>query len=185
MKNSILLFSIFLISFALKAQETQPKINWMTFNEALAAQKETPKKIMMDVYTYWCGPCKMLDKNTFQNKDLVKYVNEHFYAVKFNGEGNEKITYQNSTFTNPKYDPKKSATRNSSHQFTDYLQVKGFPSIYFFDVDGALLAPLPGYRTAKQLEFFLKMFNTDKYKVINSEETFEKYKSSFVYEFGE
>ena len=39
----------------------------MTLDEARAAQKKEPKKIFMDVYTDWCGPCKLLDKNTFQN----------------------------------------------------------------------------------------------------------------------
>ncbi|MGB0480560.1 MAG: M48 family metalloprotease, partial [Flavobacteriaceae bacterium] len=34
------------------------EINWLTMNEALAKQKEQPKKIMIDMYTVWCGPCK-------------------------------------------------------------------------------------------------------------------------------
>ena len=61
----------------------------MSLEEAVAAQAVHPKKIMMDVYTSWCGPCKMLDKNTFQNPDVVEYVNENYYAVKFNAEGNK------------------------------------------------------------------------------------------------
>ena len=36
------------------------EIKWMTMNEALAAQKKVPKKIFMDVYTTWCGPCKAI-----------------------------------------------------------------------------------------------------------------------------
>ena len=31
---------------------------------------------MIDIYTTWCGPCKMLDKNTFTNKDLITFVND-------------------------------------------------------------------------------------------------------------
>ena len=41
----------------------------------------------MDMYTVWCGPCKMLDKNTFHNKDVADYINKYYYAVKFNAEG--------------------------------------------------------------------------------------------------
>lgn len=81
-----------------QAQET---IKWVTFNEALELQKKKPKKIFMDVYTDWCGPCKMLDKQTFHNPDVVKYINEHYYAVKFNGEGNETVAYQGKTYSNP------------------------------------------------------------------------------------
>ena len=65
---------VLLLSFSTQAQE----INWMTMNEALEAQKENPKKIFMDVYTDWCGPCKLLDKNTFSNKQVAQYVNKHF-----------------------------------------------------------------------------------------------------------
>ncbi len=186
MKKATLIIIIF-ISFYLKAQETEPKINWMSFTEALTAQKESKgigtKKIMMDIYTNWCGPCKMMDKQTFKNKDLINYVNTNFYAVKFNGEGGGTIKYDEQTFKNPRYDPKKKFSRNSAHQLTDYLQIKGFPSIVFFDVDGSLIAPLPGYRTAKQLELFLKLFKTNKYKEIKSEAAFTKYQKDFVYEF--
>ena len=44
----------------------------------------------MDIYTDWCGPCKLMDKNTFQNPDVAQYLNNNFYAVKFNAEGPNK-----------------------------------------------------------------------------------------------
>ena len=53
----------------------QSEVNWMSLEEAVVAQKNEPRKIVMDVYTQWCGPCKMLDKNTFTNKDLIAFVN--------------------------------------------------------------------------------------------------------------
>lgn len=103
MKN-ILFTLLFLIGFStVNAQE----INWVTLNEALELQKENPKKIMMDVYTVWCGPCKLLDQKTFSNKDLISFVNENYYAVKFNGEGNETVNYKGDTFKNPNYDKSK------------------------------------------------------------------------------
>ena len=50
------------------------QIKWMSLAEAFEAQKTEPKKIIMDVYTTWCGPCKLLDNKTFKNPDLVRYV---------------------------------------------------------------------------------------------------------------
>ena len=85
-KQTLLLIAILLTSFSFAQQ-----IQWMTLAEAIEAQKVNPKKIFMDVYTDWCGPCKLLDKNTFQNPDVSKYISEHFYAVKFNAEGQEEI----------------------------------------------------------------------------------------------
>jgi len=181
------LFLFILVSHLVTNAQTEetPTINWMTFNEALAAQKVTPKKIMMDVYTNWCGPCKLMDKKTFSNTDVINYINENFYAVKFNAEGPGKIKYDNQTFTNPRYDPKKKNSKNSTHQLTDYLQVRGFPTLLFFEEDGGLLAPIPGYSTVKKLEMYLKLFFTNKYKEISTAKAFEKYQKEFVYEFTE
>ena len=90
--KKIVLFVVVLFSVASGFAQKE-KINWMSLEDALAAQAKEPKKIIMDVYTKWCGPCKMLDKNTFRNPDVVQYVNDHYYAVKFNAEGKEKILY--------------------------------------------------------------------------------------------
>ncbi len=81
MKKLFLLVLFLGLGTYVQAQET---VKWVTFEEALKLQKKKPKKIFMDVYTDWCGPCKMLDKQTFQNADVVKYLNENYYAVKFN-----------------------------------------------------------------------------------------------------
>ena len=85
----------------------------------------------MDVYTEWCGPCKLLDKNTFQNPDVSRYIIENYYAVKFNAEGMEEIKYYDQIFTNPNYDPNRKG-RNATHQFTQFLGVKGYPTMVFF-----------------------------------------------------
>ena len=151
MKN--LLFAIgFLFMLPIQAQE----IKWMTMNEALEAQQENPKKIFMDVYTDWCGPCKLLDKKTFHNKDVVDYVNSNYYAVKFNAEGTEEISYNDFTYTNPNYNPDRKG-RNSQHFFANALKITGYPSIVFFDKESRVITPLVGYKTPQQLELYLKM----------------------------
>lgn len=176
MKKTVL--SLVIIAFFSSTINAQ-KINWMTMNEALELQKKNPKKIMVDVYTNWCGPCKMLDKQTFQNEDVANYVNEHYYAVKFNGEGDDAITYKENKFTNPNYDASKAKTRNSSHQFADYLGLRGYPTIAFFDEDANYLYPLTGFYKPNQLEFYLKLFVNDKHKEIKSKEEFQEYFKAF------
>lgn len=159
------------------------EIKWVSLNEAIELQKKTPKKIMMDVYTNWCGPCKMLEKNTFQNKDVAAYINEHYYAVKFNGEGNDVIRYSDKDFSNPNYNPAKANTRNSPHQLARYLQINAYPTIVFFDESAAIIAPIPGYKTPSQIELYLKLFKDDNYKAINSQEQFSTYVNEFKPEF--
>lgn len=158
----------------LQAQE----INWMSMNEALEAQKKEPKKIFMDAYTTWCGPCKMLDKNTFTDKNVIDYVNENYYAVKFNAEGEEEIVYKDKDFKNPNFDPERKG-RNSTHQFAAALRVTGYPSLVFFDEDANLITPIPGYRTPEQLELYLKLFAKNDYKKLTSQEAFKEYEENF------
>ncbi|WP_159022578.1 thioredoxin fold domain-containing protein [Formosa sp. L2A11] len=173
----VLMFSVGLIN----AQE----IKWLTFNEALELQKMTPKKIMMDAYTNWCGPCKMLDRNTFHNKDVVAYVNKHFYAVKFNAEGKEPITYQDNTYGNPNFNPEKENQRNSVHEFASALGVNAYPTIVFLDEEAQVITPVRGYQTPQQLELYLKLFYTDKYKELDNQEVVNAYFEAFVPEFVE
>ena len=176
MKNIYLL--IILISFGLQAQE----INWISFPEALEAQKKEPKKIFMDVYANWCGPCKLMDKKTFQNPYVSAYVREHYYAVKFNAEGNETINYYNNKFTNPNYNPSKKG-RNASHQFTRFLGITGYPTIVFISESGDLITPVVGYQNPQQLELYLKMIKQGDYMVFSKPGDFEKYRKNFIPKF--
>lgn len=167
------------MSFTSIAQQ----INWVTFEEALALQKKNPKKIMMDVYTNWCGPCKMLDKNTFQNSDVAQYVNANYYAVKFNGEGNEVVKYKDKSYSNKAYKAEMASRRNSVHELTYALQVNAYPTIVFFDENGDVITPLRGYQNPQQLELYLKMFLNDKHKEIKTQEEFNSFFTSFKPEF--
>lgn len=155
------------------------QINWVTLEEALQLQKKNPKKIMMDVYTVWCGPCKMLDKNTFANKDVADFVNKHYYAVKFDAEGNSTEKYKGKTFSNPSYDPARAKSRNGVHQLTQFLKVNAYPTIVFFDESGEYITPVRGYQSPQQLELYLKLFESNKHKEMTSQEDFNTYYTNF------
>jgi thioredoxin-related protein len=176
--KKIFITALTIFSLSVSAQE----IKWMSLEKAVEAQKTTPKKIFIDAYTIWCGPCKMLDKNTFRNKDVATYVNENYYAVKFNAEGNETIKFQDKTFSNPDFNPNTSG-RNSAHQLSSYFGIRAYPTMLFLDEQANFIGPLQGYKTPQQLELFLKLFKTDDYKKIKNQEDFTEYTSNFQYKF--
>lgn len=156
-----ILFAVLFVLGNLAVQAQEPEIKWMTLDQALKLQKDKPKKakpIFMDVYTDWCGPCKMLDKNTFHDPKFVAYINENYFPVKFNGEGNFEMTYKDKKYANPGYDANRKG-RNSAHEFTMFLQVQGYPSMYVFDKTGEVKSPIVGYRTADQVIEELKKIN--------------------------
>lgn len=174
MRIILLLIVLSTISFTSQAQ----KINWMTMNEALAAQEKKPKKIFLDAYTDWCGPCKLMDKETFSNPKVAAYINKHFYAVKFNAEGTEVVNYNDFEYTNPNHDPNRKG-RNSQHFFANALKISAYPTVVFFDEDGNIISPVVGFQTPEQLELYLKMIASDEYKEITTQEKWEKYQKEF------
>ena len=175
MKQTLLVALFIVLVSPLYAQD---EIRWMSMNEALEAQKKVPKKIIMDVYTSWCGPCKLLDKNTFGNKDVIKFVNNNYYPVKFNAEGTESITYQDFTYTNPNYQEGRKG-RNSQHLLANALKISGYPTIVFFKENGDLIQPIVGYKTPEQIEIFLKMIANDDYLKLTTGEAWQEYQNNF------
>ncbi len=169
---------LLIMALVMAGSVTAQKINWMTMNEALAAQKENPRKILMDVYTNWCGPCKLMDRNTFGNKDVAAFINENYYPVKFNAEGTEEITYQDYTYTNPNYQEGRKG-RNSVHFFADALRIQGYPSIVFFKEDGGLIQAITGYKSPQDLEIYLKMVANDDYMELTTVEKWKDYQKNF------
>jgi len=50
------------LGFTNSTQKDVAKVNWLTWEEAAKLNETTPKKIFVDVYTDWCGWCKVMDK---------------------------------------------------------------------------------------------------------------------------
>ena len=173
-KNLIFLFFV-LIQFQLYSQE----INWMSLDEVREAQKTNPKNVLIDVYTNWCGPCKLMDRNTFSNTDIIRIINENYYAVKFNAEGNDTVTFMDKVFTNPNFDSTKTQKRNSSHQLTQFLGINAYPSTLFFDSDMNYLTPVKGYLNPKQIEIYLLLFKDNTYKNVKSQSDFDNFVKNF------
>jgi len=136
---------LIMASFVLPEKEVEEEqgINWVTIEEAQELTLQEPRKIIMDVYTDWCGWCKKMDKTTFADEDVVEYVNQNFYAVKFNAEADKKFSFKGQEFSNP--------------EFTRALRVGGYPTVVFFSEDFGKFQPVSGYRKADE---FLKMLET-------------------------
>jgi thioredoxin-related protein len=175
MLQRIVLIALILVTGVTSAQ----KINWMSMNDALAAQEKEPRLIFVDMYTKWCGPCKMMDRDTFSNADVADYINENYYAVKFNAEGDEQVRFNDKDFSNPNYDPAKATRRNSVHQFTRHVGVRAYPTVVFISKESEVLTTVKSYRKPQQLELYLKLFAEGDYKAVKTQEDFNKYTLSF------
>src|SRR5690242_21519635 len=104
MKQSrfLLLLFVAVATGAWAQDDSEPKgghVAWMTIEEALEKSKSEKRKIFVDVYTDWCGWCKVMDRETFADPEVAKVLNEKFYAVKLNAETKkEDVTINGATF---------------------------------------------------------------------------------------
>lgn len=157
----IIILSIVLQATLLPAQEeAKEEINWITIEEAYALSQQNPKKIIVDIYTDWCGWCKRMDATTYSNPVIVKYINENYYAVKFDAEQKEDVTIMGTTFKFV------GEGRRGYHELAAaLLQGKmSYPTTVFLDDNFQMIQPIPGYLEAKDIEPILSYFATQAYK---------------------
>ncbi len=149
-------------------------IHWYTFGEAVELQNKNPKIIMVDVYTSWCGPCKMMSAYTFGNEIIAKYLNEHFYPVKFDAETWDSVTFNGFVFKNNN----PPGTQRPVHDFAiSILDGKlSYPSVVFVDSDIKRVQTIVGLHRANEFEPIIKFLGSGDYKSKN----FEEFKKTFV-----
>ena len=161
MKKKVLFPALFLVLFSLGGLKAQ-EINWMSWDEAvaMASSEKTPKKVFVDVYTDWCGWCKRMDQDTFQNPEVAAYMRENFYMVKLDGEQKEPIEYKGKTYT---FVPQ---GRNGYHQLAAAL-LQGrlsYPTVVFLDETLQMLSPVPGYQKPDAFMMIARYFGDNIYK---------------------
>lgn len=130
MKYLSLLFIVFSFSFSVKAQD---QIKWLKFEEAIAANAQNPKMLLVDVYTDWCGWCKKMDKDTFTDPKVIAHINNNFYAVKMNAEDTQrKFDFMGKEYTEA--------------QMAASMRVRSYPNFVIIEPKLQNIAQLPGYR---------------------------------------
>lgn len=168
---TLILLTLFAVNISFSQTD---KINWVSVNELEALQKKEPRKVMIDVYTKWCGPCKMMMAQTFTDPEVIDFINKKFYAVKFDAEGNEKIKFLGYDFSNEGYNPEK-AGRNSTHEFTSAIApVNGriaYPTIVYMDENLKIITPVQGFMRAPQILPLLNYMSDGAY----AEVAYDKY----------
>jgi thioredoxin-related protein len=91
-----------------------------TFRQAKEKAKKENKLIMLDAYTTWCGPCKVLKNKVFPNKELGDYINANFVSIGVDMEAGEGPALANM------------------------YPIEGYPTILFLDATGKVKKKILG-----------------------------------------
>ncbi len=127
--------------------DAEGNLNWLKIEELETIPTANKKPVLVDVYTDWCGWCKRMDKNTFQNDKVKEYLKDKYYVVKFNAEQKEPIEYRGKT-----YNFVKNGRRGANELAAEMLNGRlGYPTIVYLDKDLNVVKASPGYKKPDQL----------------------------------
>lgn len=154
---------------------TEGPVKWLSFEEALKKSQAEKRPVFIDVYTDWCGWCKVMDRETFSDPKVAKLLNEKFYPVKFDAEQKEDVVFAGNTF---KFVP---SGRNGYHQLAAALlnNQLSYPTVVFLDDEFKMIQPLPGYRKAPEFHMIAQFIGEGHYKKIKWDEWQKTYQSPY------
>ena len=93
MKISFARYIVF-ISVLLLAIMSQPvlggdSIKWFSYEEGMTVGQIEKKKIFLHFYADWCGYCKKMAAETFQDAAVIAFLNENFISIRVNSDHNQ------------------------------------------------------------------------------------------------
>lgn len=89
--------------------------------------RQENKYIFADVYTTWCQPCKMLDKEIFTQPNVGEFMNNHFINV--------HVQFDSTAQDNEEV----KAWYPDVQTINQIKKIQAFPTLLFFDPQGNLV----------------------------------------------
>ena len=149
----IAFISILMLSISCGNVKTQ------NFEEALKTAKEENKKVIVDVYTDWCGWCKKMDRDAYSDPGIKQLIGDNFILVKLDAESDTKFNYNGKLY--------------KSSEIAAMFDVSGYPTTVFLEPDGKVIEfmydsyrmnNLPGYYKASDFKKVLEYIRDEKFK---------------------
>ena len=130
-------------------ESTDSKVNpdWLHFDDLVAFDNTENKKYIVDVYTSWCGWCKIMDKQTFADEQFQAYISDKFHLVKFNAEQTEPVLFKGKT-----YEWQEGGRKGINSLALELLQGRlSYPSLVYLDEDLNIINVSSGFKKTEQL----------------------------------
>ena len=126
------------------------KVSWLGFDAAIDKAKKENKHMIVDVYTTWCGWCKVMDRQTYSDPKVANYLNENFVLAKVNGESSAELHWEGKVIT--------------ERAFARTVGVTGFPTTYFLKPDAHIIGGAPGFIPPDNFLIYAKYVSTRWYE---------------------
>ena len=93
------------------------------FDAASKKAAQTGKIVLVDFYTTWCAPCRLLDKRTWTDAEVIKVLREKTVALRMDAEKETELAKR--------------------------YAIEAYPTVLLLKPDGTELDRLVGYRDPK------------------------------------
>ncbi len=176
-----LTFILFL--YSMFSCNSGPQIDWMSWEEAENRNIKTDKNGFVWIYTDWCEESQAMMNGLLKHPQVVEYINENFYPIKFHGQSKEDITIKGKTWKFVEADQGNYHDLARALTVTDQFNMNqsiGYPKIAFLDPALNLIVPISGKQNLKDLEGLLAFVGTDSFREMTIEEFMLKHE--FVFE---
>jgi thioredoxin-related protein len=87
------------ILFIIGCKKAPEEVVWLNIKDAESEKNADKKYYFVDVYTEWCGWCKVMDRETFSKKEVIDFMNKNFHNIKFDAEQRENAIFNGKTYT--------------------------------------------------------------------------------------
>lgn len=155
-----LFVSVLSFGFAFSEDGDSKKIKWRSFAEAIEKGKAENKMIVVDFYTDWCSACKLMDKNTYGNSDVISYAGKNLIMTKVDAESNDKTKFRGKEY--------------SYRQLAMGFGVRAYPTTVFITPKGEFLTDIKGYIPADKFIPILEFLDGKHYENMEFEEYLAK-----------
>lgn len=150
----IVLWALLLFLGLPAARAQEEEIQWLSIEEAEKLGNESPRPLVLDFYTDWCGWCKHMDKTTYSDPLVVSFINKYFYPVRINAESADTLVFRGR-----KYAPLKNGTKFVNGLAAELLGGKlSYPTTVFVYDKEKINLVVPGYIDVPKMQGFLVYF---------------------------
>lgn len=131
---------------------------WVTLSEAKMQASESGKYILLDVYTEWCGFCRRMNRETYNDSRVRENLGRYFHAVRVDAESDETVAFQGNPYT--------------MSELAYGMGVTSYPTTVFLNPAGEPVAVQPGFIPADTFHIILSYVGSESYKTLS----FDQYK---------
>jgi thioredoxin-related protein len=150
-------------------------VKWKNLNEAEAANKTEPRKMILNFYNYYRVSCSLMRTEVFNNPVIANYLNEKYYCVNI-----DVFTQDTLEIFGQKYINENKPYKYHQLPIAALEGQMTFPSFIILDENGKVLEKMRQFVTPVTLETIVHYYGDNSYKTDKWDDFKTKFKSGLV-----